>query len=196
MVAVGSNLSFKGNPPISVVCEALTQLVNVAQHTPVFSHLYQTPAFPPGSGPDYVNAAIALDWPGSAATLMQELHILEQGFGRIRRRRWEARALDLDLIAFGDTVLPDPETQTRWRDLPPVRAAEIAPETLILPHPRLAERAFVLRPLADIAPDWTHPLTGHSVTEMLAALPEEDRAAMRIVNPPSGALPFPPSGLK
>jgi len=53
------------------------------------------------------------------------------------------------------------------------------PPRLILPHPRMHERAFVLAPLADVAPGWRHPLTGRTVAEMLAALPETDRAAMQ-----------------
>ena len=67
-----------------------------------------------------------------------------------------------------------------WRDLAPADQSRLAPTTLILPHPRLQDRAFVLVPMADIAPDWRHPVLGLTVTEMLARL---DPADIRAVTP-------------
>ena len=86
----------------------------------------------------------------------------------------EPQALD----EAGDLVLPDAATQARWRDLPLAEQMRRAPETLVLPHPRLHERAFVLVPLLDIAPQWRHPLLGRSVAEMVAALPRAERDAV------------------
>ncbi|WP_430449535.1 2-amino-4-hydroxy-6-hydroxymethyldihydropteridine diphosphokinase [Rhodophyticola sp.] len=196
LIAVGSNVSHEGNAPISVVCAAMSELVDGENAAAVFSRLYRTPAFPPGAGPDFINAALAIDWPGDALALLARLHEIERGFGRTRRTRWEARVLDLDLIALGESVWPDPETQTAWRTLPADVAAQRAPETLVLPHPRLAERIFVLAPLADIAPEWRHPVTGRTVREMLNALPQADHDAIEVVEPPAGALPFPPLSYK
>jgi 2-amino-4-hydroxy-6-hydroxymethyldihydropteridine diphosphokinase len=87
--------------------------------------------------------------------------------------------MDLDLIALGDAVLPDPATQADWAALPPGRAAVETPSELILPHPRLAERSFVLVPLAEIAPDWRHPVTGRDVAQMLADRPADERSKIR-----------------
>jgi len=126
-----------------------------------------------------VNAALVIPWADSPEALLDLLHEIEEAFGRTRTARWEARVLDLDLIALGQAVRPDAETQAQWRALPLDRAAQETPGTLILPHPRLQERAFVLVPLADVAPDWRHPLTGESVREMLEALPAEDLAEIR-----------------
>lgn len=89
------------------------------------------------------------------------------------------RTLDIDLVALGDSVLPDGATQDAWRRLPPEAQVRTTPDRLILPHPRLQDRAFVLVPLADVAPDWVHPRTGQTVRQMLDALPAEDRAAVK-----------------
>jgi 2-amino-4-hydroxy-6-hydroxymethyldihydropteridine diphosphokinase len=145
------------------------------------SRLYATPCFPAGAGPDYVNAAAVLDCGGDVdlASVMARLHRVEARFGRERAQRWGMRTLDIDLLAMGDSVVPDAETQDRWRLLPAEAQVRTTPDRLILPHPRLQDRAFVLVPLAEVAPDWVHPRTGQSVRQMLAALPAADRDAVK-----------------
>ena len=115
---------------------------------------------------------------GSPASLLRALHAVEAAFGRSRDQRWGQRTLDLDLLAADDVILPDLATYREWRKLAPDSQKELAPDTLILPHPRLQDRAFVLVPLADIVPDWCHPVTGLTVTEMVSNLPESDVAAV------------------
>jgi 2-amino-4-hydroxy-6-hydroxymethyldihydropteridine diphosphokinase len=77
---------------------------------PVRSRLWQTPAYPEGSGPPFVNAAGRFAWQDTARALLDLLHEVEDAFGRRRTGRWEARKMDLDLLALGDLVLPDLNT--------------------------------------------------------------------------------------
>lgn len=174
LIAVGSNGSSEVNLSFSIVRDAVDRVVGESGGKAVVSRFYRTPAFPAGAGPDFVNAAFAIDWSGSAEDLLALLHRVEVDAGRTRTRRWEARVLDLDLLALGEQVRPDAETQTAWRAMPLAEAATRAPGQLVLPHPRLQERGFVLVPLADVAPDWRHPLTGDTVQQMLDRLPAAD----------------------
>ena len=178
LIAAGSNLGSHGESPADTVRAAFDELGRRSGHVPRISRFFANPAFPPGSGPDFVNAAATLEWAGPAEALLELLHAIEEDFGRTRRTRWEARALDLDLLALGDQVRPDRATQASWAELSPDAAASQAPGELILPHPRLAERAFVLVPLAEVAPDWRHPVTGLSVVQMRDALEAADIAQM------------------
>lgn len=181
LVAFGANLPFDGQDPAETLRAAVVALGQEGLPVVALSPLYATPCFPAGAGPDYVNAAAVIDC-GEAvdlASILARLHRVEARFGRERAQRWGMRTLDIDLLAMGDSVLPDPETQDRWRDLPAEAQIRTTPDRLILPHPRLQDRAFVLVPLADVAPDWVHPRTGQSVREMLDALPLADRDAVK-----------------
>jgi 2-amino-4-hydroxy-6-hydroxymethyldihydropteridine diphosphokinase len=141
----------------------------------------KSPAFPPGSGPDFVNGAVLCESPLAPEEALRILKAIEGELGRTTAKRWSPRLCDLDLIAWDDVILPSRAELEKWiaygdraGDLPP-------PDMLILPHPRMQERAFVLAPLADVAPDWRHPLTGMTVREMLAALPAALRDSVTVM---------------
>lgn len=181
LVAFGANLPFEGETPSFTILEASKSLAEEGLSVLAFSPLYATPCFPKGAGPDYVNAAAVLEAGPevNATSVLQRLHRVEAHFGRKREQRWGMRTLDIDLLAMGDSVLPDAATQDAWRSMAPEMQRRETPDRLILPHPRLQDRAFVLVPLADVAPDWVHPRTGLTVRQMLAALPLADREAVK-----------------
>jgi 2-amino-4-hydroxy-6-hydroxymethyldihydropteridine diphosphokinase len=175
LIALGSNLGLGGNAPEQLLEEALLRLQSCGFVIRARSKNYATPAYPAGSGPNFVNAAVAAVSPFDAAQVLEHLHAVEAAMGRTRAVRWGARTLDLDLLAAGAQVLPDRQTHAYWRDLPPDDQQRLAPDVPVVPHPRLAERAFVLVPLLDIAADWCHPVTGQTVKQMHDALPAASR---------------------
>lgn len=152
LIGLGANLPSAAGPPAATLAAALAALEAAGVAIERCSPWYRSAPLPAGDQPWYVNAvAMARTGLGPAA-LLALLHRVEASFGRTRRRRNEARVLDLDLLDYDGLV----------RRGPPV-----------LPHPRLHERAFVLLPLRDVAPEWRHPIGGASVAELIAALPAD-----------------------
>jgi 2-amino-4-hydroxy-6-hydroxymethyldihydropteridine diphosphokinase len=113
---------------------------------------YRTAPVPASDQPWYLNAVVAVATDLPPDTLLAILHEVEQAFGRVRTVENAPRLIDLDLLDYCGEI------------------AAGGPDRAILPHPRLANRAFVLRPLADIAPLWRHPVSGASIQGLLAAL--------------------------
>lgn len=178
LVALGSNLPNSGSSPQLTLGKAVAAMAAEGLVIRRISRFFATPCFPIGAGPDYVNAAVVVQTALPPQDVLHILHRIEAAFGRERVQRWGMRTLDLDLIMSGDRVIPDRAVQRRWARLPAERQAEAAPQELILPHPRLADRAFVLVPAADIAPGWVHPSEGVTLARLLARLPAGDIAAV------------------
>jgi len=178
LIALGSNSEFRGVSPTKTLAKSVDLLSAAGCVIRAKSRNFETPAFPPGAGPAFVNAAIHVTWAGTAHTLMKVLHDVEAEFGRQREHRWSARTLDLDLLLMDDEVHPDPQTVITWMDLDLDAQKTQTPDQLLVPHPRMHDRSFVLVPLMDIAPDWVHPITKLSVRMMHDALPQSDRDAV------------------
>jgi 2-amino-4-hydroxy-6-hydroxymethyldihydropteridine diphosphokinase len=179
VVALGANLPSAAGTPVRTLIAAIAARAGAGLTVRAVSRFYATPCFPAGAGPDYVNAAVRIATALPPDRLLSALHEIEARFGRERRQRWGQRTLDLDLVCVGDTVWPDAATLRAWMDLPAADQRRQAPGGLLLPHPRLQDRAFVLVPMADVAPGWRHPLLDRTVPAMLAGLPQDDIATVR-----------------
>ncbi len=156
LVALGSNLPHPQiGPPAAVLDAALDEMKASGLRVLKVSRYFASAPVPASDQPWYVNAVAKVETALPAAELLAELHRIEALFGRQRSVANAARILDLDLLAYGDVVSLDDAA-------------------LCLPHPRLPQRAFVLMPLLDIAPEWRHPLSGQSVRELVAALPGDE----------------------
>ena len=178
-IALGGNVTSPHGTPTNTLREAIKRLPADSLTIVAKSRYFATPAFPTGSGPDFVNAVIAVETIMPPDALLAHLHEIERQLGRDRRQRWSARTLDLDLIAYGDVIHPDTDTFAKWRDLSLEEQQQLAPDGLILPHPRIQDRSFVLGPLCDVAPDWVHPVLGQSAAQLFDARPAKERAELK-----------------
>jgi 2-amino-4-hydroxy-6-hydroxymethyldihydropteridine diphosphokinase len=179
VLALGSNQSLGAEGPSDLLRLALGKLALKGVEIVKSSRFFQTPCFPAGAGPDYVNAAAVVRCDLGPEALLTVLHEVEADLGRERQSRWAARTVDIDLIAYGQRVLPDVAQFRHWLDLPLDRQQSEAPGQLILPHPRLQDRAFVLVPMLDVAADWTHPVLGKTAQQMCETLPKSEQEAVK-----------------
>ncbi|MGE0410345.1 MAG: 2-amino-4-hydroxy-6-hydroxymethyldihydropteridine diphosphokinase [Amphiplicatus sp.] len=155
LIALGSNLPFAGAPPAQIMLRALGALQQFGA-VEARSRIYRSQAWPDPSDPPFVNAVARFACALGPEALLAALHAVETGFGRRRSAPNAPRTLDLDLLDYRGLIR---------------RAGQAG--GLILPHPRIAARDFVLAPLAEIAPDWRHPETGECAASLLAHLGRE-----------------------
>lgn len=136
-LGLGSNL----DSPIEQLRSARSAIANTARISEiVFSSFYQSPPMARMNQPDYINAVMAIETDLPATELLATMQKIENQHGRIRSEHWGARTLDIDILLFGNEIL----------DLPDLK----------IPHYGIAERAFVLQPLFEIAPDLEIPMLG------------------------------------
>ena len=156
LIGIGANLPSAAHGPPRATCEAALAALR-ARGLRVLrrSRWYESAPVPPSDQPWYVNGVARVETALPPPALLALLHDIERDFGRERREINAARVIDLDLLAYGDRVESGPPA---------------------LPHPRLHERAFVLLPLAEVAPNWRHPATGRSVAALIAALAPDQAA--------------------
>lgn len=158
-IALGANLSNGPHTPRETLAAALDALSEAGVRPVARSSDWSSPAWPDPSDPPYVNAVARVESDLAPRALLDLLHRVEARFGRERSIRNAPRTLDLDLLDHQGRV-------------------ERGVGGLELPHPRATQRAFVLLPLQEIAPDWRDPASGRPIADLVEALPRADRDAM------------------
>jgi len=157
IVGVGANLPGPGQVDARGTCEAaLRRLEERGVQVAALSPWYESEPVPRSDQPWYVNAVARLTCHHGASALLTLLHAVEAAIGRVRGAANAARTLDLDLLDFDGAV----SDEGAWP---------------VMPHPRMHARAFVLLPLRDIAPDWTHPVSCLGLDTLIADLPPDQR---------------------
>lgn len=151
LIGIGSNLPSIAGSPIATCTKALVHLASLGVGVVARSPWYETAPVPVSDQPWFANGVAQVTTSLAPLALLDVLQAIEAEFGRVRTQKDAARTLDLDLLAYDDVISDNPR--------------------LILPHPRLHERAFVLWPLRDLAPDWRHPVLGLTAAEMADRLP-------------------------
>ena len=144
-IALGTNL---GDRPANLRAAIRSMPPDV--HVLAESYVYETPPWGVEDQPPFLNMAVKAETDLEPEPLLQHLKQLEAELGREKSIRWGPRLIDLDILFYDDLIL----------DTPP----------LVIPHPRLHERGFVLVPLADVAEEFVHPLLGKSVRELLQGI--------------------------
>lgn len=153
LIGLGANLPSPGyGSPVATLEAALGALAARGFRIISRSRWWESAPVPASNQPWYLNGVVEIGSVLAPEALLARLHEVEAEFGRVRSTPNAPRVLDLDLLAYGDLIRPGPR--------PP-----------LLPHPRLAERAFVLHPLAEVRPAWRHPESGRSLSEMIEGLP-------------------------
>ncbi len=149
IIAFGGNLVLDGAAVDDLLDKAMARFPEHGLEVVKRSRWWRSAAWPDPSQPPYLNGVAVVRTGLPARGIMQVLLEIETQFGRRRSEPNAARTLDLDLIAHGRDVIDEPG--------------------LILPHPRAAERRFVMGPLAEIAPDWRHPILGETAAALAAS---------------------------
>lgn len=169
LIGLGGNLpSSRFGAPRATLEAALQELDAPDLRVRHRSRWYRSQPVPDDGQPWYTNGVAELETSLPPPDLLGRLLEVERRFGRVRKERWAPRIIDLDLLAYHEL--------SNWDG-----QGAVAP---ILPHPRMHERAFVLVPLAELAPGWQHPALGRTVEDLLRSLPPGQYVA--VDEPPSG----------
>ena len=156
LIGIGGNLeSAQFGPPCDTLTAALAALKEKRIRILTRSGWYRTEPVPRSDQPWFVNAVVSLATELGAKDLLNALQATERQFGRVRGELNAPRILDLDILDYQGEVMDT--------------------TSLVLPHPRLHERRFVLIPIAEIAPDWRHPILELTAVQLLAPLSSEQR---------------------
>ena len=171
LIAYGTNLPGPFGSSSQTILKALDELQLEGFVLIKKSRQYSSAAFPDKEKPRYLNGCIKVQAKMKPLEVLDRLKIIEKKMGRLTEQRWGSRVCDLDLLSFDNELYPNLKTFNYWMTLGLQDQIIEKPLGLLLPHPRIQDRAFVLKPLVDIAPNWRHPVLDLTAEEMLDSIP-------------------------
>lgn len=167
IISLGSNVAGRWGDPATTIRRALNELNRSNITILRYSALYCTSPYGVTDQPLFLNAAAVVRTGLPPLVLLSMLKELENQAGRIHTRRWGPRALDVDIIDYNGRIMTWSPPRCQPINL---RRGKHGAYPLILPHPQMQSRHFVLRPMQDIAPFWHHPVSGRSIKQLIARL--------------------------
>ena len=167
LIALGSNTASGRFSKLGTLKEALVTMSEFGINVIEVSGWWESKAVPAGSGSNYVNGVVDASSDLKPDILLNCLKKIEGKFGRESSERWSSRTLDLDLLACNGLILPTKEIFMNWMTLPMHLQLKMTPRELILPHPRIQDRLFVLKPLGEVSPNWVHPVLCKKPNELI-----------------------------
>lgn len=161
LIGLGSNLTTEQFKSSKEVIEAALKLfADYGIDVIKISKFYETEPVPKSDQPWFVNVVASVATKYNASELLRKLHAIENELGRVRRERWEARTIDLDLLCYNKEIIPE---EKKWLEVSKYPSYDQP----IIPHSRLHERDFVLIPLLEISKEWKHPVLKKTALQML-----------------------------
>ena len=152
---IGSNLNSKYGTRFDNISLAINHLVNIKIKIKKISNLYETPSYPNQNFPKFLNIGLIIEYHNDHMNLLSEIKLIEKKLGRNKAKKNDPRIIDIDIIDFNNEIKMTDE--------------------LILPHPKCHERNFVLFPILQIDPDWTHPILKKNAQFLINKLSQKFR---------------------
>lgn len=166
LVGLGGNYPGPWGTPRETIARAIRELGAAGVTVRAVSRLYETEAVGRAGQPNYINAVALIDTAMPPEALLRRLKEIERAAGRRGGSPWGPRTLDIDILDYKGRIL-------RWRGGSP-GFARAGTRPLVLPHPWIEKRPFVLGPLLDVAPGWRHPVTKKTARELMRAVSERE----------------------
>ena len=166
-IALGSNLKTANMTRLEILNKALEYFPMFSISLVKVSSFWESKSYPNKNQPNFINAVSEVQSVLNPYQTLCSLKKIETILGRKINSRWGSRVLDLDILAAGSIILPNLRIFNKWLKMPLQQQIQNQPNQLILPHPRIQDRLFVLKPLSEIDPDWMHPVLNKKPNELI-----------------------------
>ena len=184
LISFGANLDSEFGSPMDGLKYAINEFSMFGFNVRQQSKWYSSLSYPDPKDPKYINGCLEMFCEFEPFEVLTKLKNIEKRMGRTTDERWSSRTCDFDILSCRSSknfILPSKKVFRYWFSLPLDKQLKMRPNELVLPHPRMQDRSFVLIPLYDIQPNWIHPVLGVRLISMIDKLSAEQRLAVSII---------------